>query len=544
MFNLKSSRVAAATVVVFLILIFAATAAAKLTNEDIAELRIRLEAQGATFTVGPNPATERDLNQLCGLVPPESWWEEAPFTDIKPRAALPSTWNWCDQGGCPSVRNQGSCGSCWAFGTVGPLEINILLMEGKEEDLSEQYLLSCNSDGWDCGGGWWAHDYHQWKYSPPETEAGAVAESEFPYVAWETACGGPYSHPRRLDSWGFVGGSAGVPPVAAIKQAILDYGPVAVGIYVGSDFQAYTGGIFNSLQNGTINHAVVLVGWDDNQGTNGVWILRNSWGPYWGEDGYMRIEYGTSQVGYAANYVVYSPAINECECDISKDGMCDMQDWLLFGQDWGRTNCNDPGVEECECDLNDDGLCDMQDWLIFGEDWGRTDCPVPGACSGELYYDSGTPFDYGGGGLPDFGIAVRFTPPSYPWTFDLARFYPYSGTLTLDFEVHVWDDNGPGGLPGSDLITPFVHHCSATEQWEAVNLPSITIESGDFYIGWIETSSGTYYNRTDNNPSYNGRSYWRFMDGSWYNFSDWFLSDNMMIRQGCQNPVVVDTNMQ
>jgi len=66
-----------------------------------------------------------------------------------------------------------------------------------------------------------------------------------------------------------------------------------------------------------------------------------------------------------------------CECDLNDDGQCDMQDWLLFGQDWGRVDCNDPGAENCECDLNQDGICDMQDWLVFGEDWGRTDCPLP-----------------------------------------------------------------------------------------------------------------------------------------------------------------------
>jgi len=63
-----------------------------------------------------------------------------------------------------------------------------------------------------------------------------------------------------------------------------------------------------------------------------------------------------------------------CECDLTNDGKCDMQDWLLFGEDWGHTDCNEPNVD-CECDLNTDGKCDMQDWLLFGEDWGRTDCP-------------------------------------------------------------------------------------------------------------------------------------------------------------------------
>ena len=64
---------------------------------------------------------------------------------------------------------------------------------------------------------------------------------------------------------------------------------------------------------------------------------------------------------------------DECSCDLNANGTCDMQDWLIFGEDWGRTDC-DVGPE-CECDLNGDNVCDMQDWLLFGEDWGRTDCP-------------------------------------------------------------------------------------------------------------------------------------------------------------------------
>ena len=74
------------------------------------------------------------------------------------------------------------------------------------------------------------------------------------------------------------------------------------------------------------------------------------------------------------NFRVQSASI--CECDLNRDGKCDMQDWLLFGQDWGRVDCNDPGVDPCECDINQDGKCDMQDWFKFGQDWGRVDCPI------------------------------------------------------------------------------------------------------------------------------------------------------------------------
>jgi len=108
-----------------------------------------------------------------------------------PPSALPAAFDWRDHGGVTSVKDQGSCGSCWAFGTVGPLEANIKIKDGVEKDLSEQYLLSCNTDDWDCGGGWWAHDYHEWKKPPGESEAGAVFEADSPYVASDTPCNGP-----------------------------------------------------------------------------------------------------------------------------------------------------------------------------------------------------------------------------------------------------------------------------------------------------------------------------------------------------------------
>jgi predicted secreted protein len=213
--------------------------------------------------------------------------------------ALPSAYNWCGtHGGCPSIRDQGACGSCWAFGTVGPLEAWIKYGDGIEAiDLSEQYLVSCNGNGWGCSGGWWAHSYH--------IEPGAVLESGFPYVASDVPCGGPYDHPYVISSWHYVGNGYSVPSVAAIKQAIYDHGPLAAAICVGSAFDNYSGGVFktNETCDGEVNHAIVLVGWDDSQQ---VWILRNSWSSDWGEDGYMRIRYGTSNVGYSANYVVYA----------------------------------------------------------------------------------------------------------------------------------------------------------------------------------------------------------------------------------------------
>ncbi|RLC98957.1 MAG: hypothetical protein DRI77_03890, partial [Chloroflexi bacterium] len=181
--------------------------------------------------------------------------------------ALPSAYDWCaGHNGCPPVRDQASCGSCWAFATVGPLEAWIKYRDEEETiDLAEQYLLSCNTEGWNCSdGGWWAHDYH-WN-KPTPSQAGAVLESEFPYEADDTVpCSRPYTHPHKIISWDYVGSSRGIPSVDAIKQAIYDHGPVAAAICAGSAFQNYNSGIFKTgecWQSG-INHAIVLVGWND-----------------------------------------------------------------------------------------------------------------------------------------------------------------------------------------------------------------------------------------------------------------------------------------
>ncbi|HIH00022.1 MAG TPA: hypothetical protein HA258_05510 [Thermoplasmata archaeon] len=290
-----------------------------ISDADITALQQQAIDEEWTFTVGKNPTTDRPLSELCGLVEPDNWWADVSFDPCVPTTTLPDHFDWRELGGCTSVKNQGGCGSCWAFGTMAPLECNILIKDHKEVDLSEQWLVSCNRNGWGCNGGWWAHDYFQWKMDR-SNGTGAVLEKEFPYKASDLPCDGPYKHPYLIDSWHFIGFSQGIAPTDSIKQAIMDYGPVSVACAVTQAFGAYTGGVFNEDDpQAPINHAVALVGWDDNQGENGVWFLRNSWGPGWGEDGYMCIEYRVCKVGYSACYVNYPV---KTKVDISSGLFC------------------------------------------------------------------------------------------------------------------------------------------------------------------------------------------------------------------------------
>jgi C1A family cysteine protease len=237
----------------FLFLMTEVSSADGLSSADIAALQKQGEIEGWTFTVGENPATSRSLDELCGLVVPENWWVGAKFNPCTPTRSLPDAFSWCDSGGCTPVKNQGYCGSCWAFGTVGALECNVKIKDGLTVDLSEQWLVSCNSDGWGCWGGWWAHNYHEWK-TDPCGGTGAVLEADFPYVAYDAPCNCPYPHEYLIEDWAFIGNDYSIPSVNAIKQAILDYGPVSVALYANSAMQAYTGGIFNGCESGEINH--------------------------------------------------------------------------------------------------------------------------------------------------------------------------------------------------------------------------------------------------------------------------------------------------
>ncbi|MEW5923737.1 MAG: C1 family peptidase [Candidatus Zixiibacteriota bacterium] len=294
----------------FLFLFVPGSALGQLSQQQIEEIQQQAIDEDWTFSVGENPATQYSLEQLCGLKEPPDWRENAVFDPMAEKILLPSAFDWRDSTTFPPARNQASCGACWAFGTIGPLECNIKLKDNVLVDLSEQWLVSCNQDGWSCDGGWWAHDYHQWK-TDPCGGTGAVYEADFPYTATNGTCNCPYNHHYLIDGWAYVGNYWSIPSIDAMKQALLLYGPISVAIIANSAMQSYTGGVFNSCASGSVNHGVTLVGWDDSQGTAGVWIIRNSWGTGWGEEGgYMRIEYGCSSVGYGASYINYPGAKN------------------------------------------------------------------------------------------------------------------------------------------------------------------------------------------------------------------------------------------
>lgn len=213
------------------------------------------------------------------------------YVPIEVPESLPDAYDTRNVITVPEVKSQGSCGSCWAFGTTAIFEIALRLKGLSSDLLSEQELVSCDRDYAGCGGGDFANDYQQ--------SIGQSLGTEFPYVAANVRCKSGLSHKWRIKNWGYVG-TGGTPTTEEVKAAILKYGAVAVTVAADSRFMNYRSGVFSTCRSHNINHIVALVGWDDRQG---AWMLRNSWGKPWGESGYMRIKYGCNEVANQATFV-------------------------------------------------------------------------------------------------------------------------------------------------------------------------------------------------------------------------------------------------
>jgi len=274
---------------------------------DVAAVRKKAKDKGYTFIIGENPATQYSLEQLCGTKMPAVRRPRMKTTSAAQRQAaaagsLPSSFDWRKLEGCTPIKNQGGCGSCWAFAAMGVVECVYRIHGNEVKDFSEQWLVSCTEAG-DCDGGWYEKALDYLLDTPDACEKiGSPLEEDYPYKAKNADCTCPAGPRFLITDW-----SAVQEDIEAMKEAISTYGPIAVCVCADDLFQCYLGGIFNTPPNGNLNHAVVLVGWDDTQGVNGIWILRNSWGTGWGENGYMRIEYGSNNVGAAPCYAEWTP---------------------------------------------------------------------------------------------------------------------------------------------------------------------------------------------------------------------------------------------
>lgn len=229
--------------------------------------------------------------------------------------SLPRELDWRSKDGksyVTPIRNQGQCGSCYAFASMAMLESRLMIMSKNaiKKVFSPQDVVDCCEYSQGCDGGFpyliagkYAEDF------------GVVEENCFPYLGKDSKCVDESSCKRyRATNYKYVGGYFGACNEEEMIMALQD-GPVSVAFEVTDDFEHYSGGIykhtglsdkFNPFR--LTNHAVLAVGYGEERGVK-YWIVKNSWGASWGESGYFRIMRGTNELNIESMAVVSTPVM-------------------------------------------------------------------------------------------------------------------------------------------------------------------------------------------------------------------------------------------
>ena len=238
-------------------------------------------AQNSTYFLRHNilsDLTEEERAQYRGKLPSEN--VEFRNTTSLNTDSLPSSVDWRGTA-VNSIQDQAQCGSCWAFSATCALEGAHYIATGKLEKFAEQQLVDCDSQCYGCGGGWAYAGFVYWESTP------AILKSDYAYTARDGTCkvGQVAATETVVTGYTWV-----TPKSSSAAKAAIAQQPVSVAIeadqYV---FQLYGGGVFDNTSCGTyLDHAVALVGYGSENGQD-YFILRNSWGTSWGDEGYMKI---------------------------------------------------------------------------------------------------------------------------------------------------------------------------------------------------------------------------------------------------------------
>ncbi len=406
-----------------------------------------------------------DLSHLTGQVMPER----------DGYVSQPASWDWRTSGKVTSVKDQGACGSCYAFGAIGNIESKMLIDTSYTYDFSENNAKECNWEELNnygcpascvgsCDGG------NYLMMATLFSQKGTVLESDDPYVAGDVSCTTSVTYQKTLLDWRIICGNV-VPSTSVLKTYIQNNGPVYTSIYASfSGFSTYDGS-YTLYYTGTeaTDHAVLIVGWDDSlthDGGSGGWIVKNSWGTGWGDNGYFTIAYGSASIGKNSSFIY---------------------DWQ---------------------DYDDNG--------------------------GPMYYDeAGWTTSYGWDDPAECWGLGKFIPSSDTY---VKRVEFWTNDVTTDVDVYIYDDFNAATTTLSNLLWSDLDNSFSEAGYHSVVLASpLAVTSGDDVIAVVKFTNSSYgypIAADDRGPNETARTYVSHYgtSGSWIDLGSAAYTDDVAIR--------------
>lgn len=236
-----------------------------------------------------------------GLIVPADADLGVPFLSrMNTGVALPTSYDLRVEGLVSPVKNQGSCGSCWAFAGIAAMESAVMKVNGSQApDLSEQQIVSCDARSHGCSGGWQPFEYMKSK--------GVGTEADFPYAARNSSCKSVPAAAKAL-RWGNIGGANRRATVDEVRQAVVDFGALWITVGANSSWMnVSSSGKIGSCSNSQVNHAITLAGYvteETSRGPQTKFLIKNSWGKNWGASGYATTPLGCNNLGSVVSFVV------------------------------------------------------------------------------------------------------------------------------------------------------------------------------------------------------------------------------------------------
>jgi cathepsin L len=269
--------------------------------QNVKEVIAHNRKSGTTYKKGINKfsaMTSTEKKKMMGFDKKKKQHQQLkhakPFDLItKNEAQLPMGKDWRNYGVVGPVKDQGHCGSCWAFAATGVLESHVAIASGLIFDLSPQQFASCAPNPNHCGGtggceGGTAELAYD--YLAGQGDDGMRQEYQYPYNSYY---GEDYQCNVQDDAVAKITGFVQLPAnnQSALMNAINTVGPLAISVDA-STWHNYEGGVYDGCnqENPDIDHAVMLVGYGVDKEHGPYWLVRNSWSPAWGEGGYIRLK--------------------------------------------------------------------------------------------------------------------------------------------------------------------------------------------------------------------------------------------------------------